>query len=296
MPPKEKKPRKKVTKKPKQPKQRQKQRQNVNVNVKIDNSKKTNPRQPNATKTNVNRLPTGGSSTPLNTIIMPATASPSVLQREPNYAETINDLFKDAEMKQNKQLTLLGSNLESNQNRLLNQLSLTNKPYNPSQMYDALQEEHRVRNISFNPPDNFEDKNQSVINGLNINIRDVESADEGDDEGEDEAKPQPQPQPEEAATSIDFLNPSPPPKRKAGRPPKYTADERAERAEQKRINDEATAELKLKERQAKAEQKRNNPKKEAKLEKEREASRSARRQAQDLRKFLKLQEADNADY
>jgi hypothetical protein len=167
MPPKAKKPRKKVVKKTKQPKQRQKQRQNVNVNVKIDNSKKTNPRQPNANKTNVSRLPTGGSSTPLHTIIMPATASPSVLQREPNYAETINDLFKDAEMKQNKQLSLLGSNLEANQNRLLNQLSLTNNPYNPSEIYDALQEEHRVRNISFKPPDNFEDKNEPVKSKLN---------------------------------------------------------------------------------------------------------------------------------
>ena len=176
---KEKKPKKKVAKKPKQPKQRQKQRQNVNVNVKIDNSKKTNPRQPNQNKANVSRLPIGGSSTPLNTVIMPATPSPMILQKEPHFAEAVRDIFKDAEMKQNKQLSLLTEDLDNKQyqqNKLLNQLLLQNQPYNPSEVYNDMIKEHQSRQQlpvptettpnSYKTPVRFENKNEPVRSKL----------------------------------------------------------------------------------------------------------------------------------
>jgi len=179
MPPKEKKPRKKVAKKTKQPKLKQKQRQNVNVNVKIDNSKKTNPRQPNQNKANVSRLPIGGSSTPLNTVIMPATPSPMILQKEPHFAEAVRDIFKDAEMKQNKQLSLLTEDLDNKQhqqNKLLNQLLLQNQPYNPSEVYNDMIKEHQSRQqlpvpteTTPNPyktPVRFENKNEPVRSKL----------------------------------------------------------------------------------------------------------------------------------
>ena len=194
--PKEKKPRKKVAKKTKQPKLRQKQRQNVNVNVKIDNSKKTNPRQPNQNKANVSRLPIGGSSTPLNTVIMPATPSPMILQKEPHFAEAVRDIFKDAEMKQNKQLSLLTEDLDNKQyqqNKLLNQLLLQNQPYNPSEVYNDMISIHNSRYptpIKTRNSSNFEDKNQPVQSKLATpTIQEEESKDEGvlQEEKEDEA-------------------------------------------------------------------------------------------------------------
>jgi len=168
--PKEKKVKKiKVVKKP--IKTKQKQKQSVNVNVKIDNSRKTNPRQPNQNKNNVSRF-TGNSQTPLHTTIMTATPSPAILHQEPHYAETINDMFRDAQLKTNKQLTILGQDLDdkqSQQNKLLNQLLLQNTPYNPSTVYDDLMNEHRTRHRLPAPvktPNNFQDQNKAVPDKL----------------------------------------------------------------------------------------------------------------------------------
>ena len=273
--PKEKKVKKvKVVKNPKS-KTKQKQKQSVNVNVKIDNSRKTNPRQPNQNKNNVSRF-TGNSQTPLHTTIMTASPSPAIIQQEPNFAQAVNNLFKDAEMKTNRQLTLLNTDIEDRQdyqNKLINQILLKNTPYNPSQVYDDLIQEHQIRNqppppvktpTRYRTPLQFEDINEAVKNKL-------QPADdyEGDNEGEEESKEEPkvlQETKEDEPNIPVFM------KKSRGRPA-MTEDEKQARAEQQQKEKEQKAFQKQKAREAREEQKRKEEemtKSSRKLEKEKQ--------------------------
>lgn len=183
-----KKAKKKATKKDKST---TKQRQAVNVKIKIDQSRRTNPREPRAVAKPSSGLPsrtyTANSSTPLHTTIMTATPTPTVIQKEPNYAEVVKDLFQDAERKQRNQLALLSENIERRDNQI-NQLVQQQKLPQTKELYNLLMKEHQARLTgnadveempdeaetegvdAFNPPppkqSEFNDPNAKVENKL----------------------------------------------------------------------------------------------------------------------------------
>lgn len=124
-----------------------KQRQAVNVKIKIDQSRRTNPREPR-TAAKQSGLPSrtyaANSSTPLHTVIQTATPSPAIIQKEPNYAEVVKDLFQEADRKQQNQLALLAENIDKRENQI-NQLVQQQKSQQPKELYNLLMKEHQAR-------------------------------------------------------------------------------------------------------------------------------------------------------
>lgn len=137
---------KKVKKKVSKKKEKTSTKQNVNVKIKIDQSRQTNPRQSahQNSKTLPSRFYPSNASTPLHTTIMTATPSPAVLQKEPNYAEVVKDLFQDAIMRTNQQLNQLTDAVEKKDEQI-NQLVQRTQFPPTKQLYNLLMNEHQSR-------------------------------------------------------------------------------------------------------------------------------------------------------
>lgn len=119
----------------------------INVKIKIDQSRRTNPHEPRAGAKSSGlpgRAYTANSSTPLHTTIMTATPSPTIIQKEPHYAETIKNMFKEAEGRQNNQLALLADKIYERDNHF-NQLIQQTKFPPTKELYKLLMSEHQAR-------------------------------------------------------------------------------------------------------------------------------------------------------
>jgi hypothetical protein len=181
-------PKKKIAKK-KKVSNANKQRQAVNVKIKIDQSRRTNPREPRQAVRG--SLPargyTANSSTPLHTTIMTATPSPTIIQKEPNYAKEVKRMFEDADFKTNKQLNALASELDRRDEQLLNELARTQLPPT-SQLYNSLMNYHQGRltggsiveeipdEVAYEGVQGFQDPNAKVQTALRTPVKNPEEA------------------------------------------------------------------------------------------------------------------------
>lgn len=160
-------------------KQRTTTKQGVNVKIQIDQSKRTNPRQQNANRNAPRRLYPSNATTPLHTTIMTATPSPTIMQKEPNYAEAVNNLFQDAIMKTNRQLNQLTDAVEK-KDLQINQLVQRTQFPPTNQLYNLLMNEHQSRfsqkqgdleeidddGVNIKPPQSFADPNAKIQSSL----------------------------------------------------------------------------------------------------------------------------------
>jgi hypothetical protein len=125
-----------------------KKRQPVTVQVNIDQSRRTNQRERRPFSKASSGLPSrtysANSLTPLHTVIQTATPSPAIIQKEPNYAEVVKDLFQQADRKQQNQLAILAENMERRDNQI-NQLVQQQKFPPTKELYNLLIKEHQAR-------------------------------------------------------------------------------------------------------------------------------------------------------
>lgn len=236
-----------------------KQRQAVNVKIKIDQSRRTNPREPRQVAKSSSlpsRSYTANSSTPLHTTIMTATPYPAIIHNPPNPPNSSNPpgppnppnddrndritrMIDDLDFRTNRQLNLLTDDL----GRRFNEIVRVQQPppQQPSipELYNAMLKEYNARQPR-QLPQGFQDPNARVATKLKTPVKAESKEDDGQspsiprkrneaEEGSSEEKEEKELKEEKDESQV----PVAPPKKRRGRP-QISEEEKAYRKAMKK--------------------------------------------------------------